>query len=192
MRKMKIGLVLFCLLIFITSLSSCVPLSKNPLGKQKNAILDSNLIGTWKEYGQKSHLIIAKSHGNTFTFTETYTPGLVEEKYWGYVSDIRGRRFLNLKNTKDLKSDYLLAHYTIINNKKLVISFFDLGFFKKAIQDKAIKGEITPSTVKGGEETIRLTATTRRLKRFIRKNKNKEYLSKDPSLIKKYKKVRDN
>ena len=46
MKKIKLNILLICLLAIMVSLTSCV-YSKNPLGNKERAIIDPNLLGIW-------------------------------------------------------------------------------------------------------------------------------------------------
>jgi len=190
MKKMKFRFTLLCLLFCVLFLSSCV-ISKNPLGKIETAISDPNLIGTWQKVGKQEYLIITKTPEKSLIFLETTSSGVVAGKYWGYVSEIGKERFLNIKNMKNLKDEYLPAHYRIDDNGDLIVSFFNTNFFKRAVQNGFLEGEIIHPKSKTDIETVKLTESTKNLKKFIRKYKSLEYISVDPSMIYKYKKVKD-
>ncbi len=84
-------------------LAGCPYGSEFPLGSPQQAIRDEALLGAWKAAaeGEEDYLLTFRDEGGTALSLLAESPGEEPVSYPAFVSEIGGRRFLNLRDTED-------------------------------------------------------------------------------------------
>lgn len=175
-------------------LSSCVLTSDNPLGDKEYAIDDPDLKGFWRTINEDeiSYLAILKgeegylkllSFGNEVT-------GVAE--FRAFVSKIGEDQYLNIQYVGDFGmnfnfgKEYIFMHYFINNKNELVMSAFKEDFFKKAVKEGLIKGNVEKVKTSYGysDRNVRIQASTDEIVNFIKKQDKKEFLESESNSYK--------
>ncbi len=191
MRRCLKHIVLLVILSTLTT--SCYFTSKQ--GLPKSPQMDQALLGMWetipleadqdKENGyllfmeDTEGLIHIVAMEDYFRYTETYR---------GFISDINGKKYLNLKEIRmriPTTENYFIVAYEIKNNKILEISLLNEGAMEKAVAEKKIKGTLEKNQY---TSSVVLTASPEELADFFGKQKQTNIL--DKKLLARAKKIR--
>jgi len=84
-------------------LAGCPYGSEFPLGSPQQAIRDDALLGSWKPAAESEEdfLLTFRSEGGAALSLLAESPGEEPASYPAFVSELGGRRFLNLRDTED-------------------------------------------------------------------------------------------
>ena len=190
-NKILIGIFLISLMI---TLSSCVVTSDNPLGNIDSSIDDPGLMGIWRiipeEQDDESYLSILEGK-NGYLQLITFTGGIDEVAVFrGFVTQVGKDRYLNLQYVGDVGSnmkfgdEYIFMHYFINGAGRLTLAAWSEYFFKKAVKERRLKGNIkkTKTSLGFADSNVRIQASTDELIKFLNNNSKKEYLD-EPTMF---------
>jgi hypothetical protein len=93
----------FLLAAAVLLLAGCPYGSEFPLGSPQQGIRDDALLGSWKPAAESEEdfLLTFRSEGGTTLSVLAESPGEEPASYPAFVSELGGRRFLNLRDTED-------------------------------------------------------------------------------------------
>jgi hypothetical protein len=155
------------------------------LSKKEDGVLDPNLLGMWYSIDEEKpdkvyYLAILErdEHYMKFIFFGDSTGPTLEMK--GYITILDGEKFINIQSINfDLinlectftpDSVFTFYHYYISEENELVLSNFDQGFFKAAIDSGLIQGTYD-------EISVALRDSTRNLIKLVKGRRKEEYLT---------------
>lgn len=192
MKKIKLNILLICLLAIMVSLTSCV-YSKNPLGNKERAIIDPNLLGIWymteeQDPETEHYLAVSMDPDGFLKFITFDNLGTEPGEMRGYITEIQGDRYLNLQminikgGSREPEDEYIFAHYYIDSDNQLVYAAFNTKFFEEAVEGRDIEGEL-PNRDKLFS-SLKLTDSTENIVKFLEKHRKKDYLDEDEQILK--------
>ena len=157
--------------VLLLGLASCEPpASDNPLSDPATAKVDSKLVGMWR--GQRDGDVVflhvtGKDKGliDVTLLGNDTKKGSVVLTFEGFVSELGGKRYLNLRpKTKkgepfddawDVRPRYLFAHYEL-KGGALALSIMQEDLVKAAVKGGKLKGHLEGDEVILNEETPKL------------------------------------
>ncbi len=162
-------------------LFSCAPspLWENPISPIRQT--DQRLPGAWGQLNYPSVFIGNPVDGWMSFVISDHDKS--DRKIFGsfYVSQLEGRRFLNVKihspwNLSDL---YFIAEYRLDSNQNLFVALPNHDFVRKALEDGRLSGKIEKD--ENGAEILILSSDSSKIGAFIRESSKDKLFPESPS-----------
>ncbi|MEN8213784.1 MAG: hypothetical protein ABFR19_05410 [Pseudomonadota bacterium] len=159
------------LLLFVITLTACVPDSKNPLTGFDRDAIDASLYGSWfwKDDDETGYLHFGREGESgmlQLMMVELNSNGKISvTQLLGHTSQLGENRYLNLKFVppEDGISEYIILKYEI-SDKGLGLAFMDPSVVEKAIEDKVLAGSLKRD---GPFSSVHLSDMPEKLQLFV-------------------------
>lgn len=161
------------LIIFI--FYGCTITVEEPVGGTESIVLDPGILGIWGTEEQRGYQMILKDKGETnryllLEFDHKF--GTPSQIFQLYVTKVNERTFLNYKplhkSRTESDNSYQFVSYSV-KDSHLKIIIPEQSIFKKAVEEKKLKGTVRESLF---GNTVELTESVSNLKEFFIQNES--------------------
>lgn len=152
-------------------LAGCLPDSVNPLTPPESAIDAPELLGLWEAPIEDAtiyaHVLRGESNGLQIVTVSHETGGSGDvDAYVGHVSEIDGRRFINLQTDEpaDAARPYSIFGYDVAPDGILTVRFLSVATLADAVAQGRLAGEVQSDSL---GTSVRLTGPGGEIAAFL-------------------------